>query len=161
MILLSRKLSCCMGFSVKQDHFLCFSSAKCSVPHHVITNSGSRQQTAEVKVQASIDTVHSQVPLESAEISSKLMVEPSRQLKFQEPSSSRHEGWNSFAQTQTSIISSGAVKEPFLASWRHFRKAHVLPRAYLPSLADVSDSSSCLDMLLDNLLHMAVLEQSD
>lgn len=111
MILLSRKLFCCMGFSVKQDHFLCFSSAKCSVPHHVITNSGSRQQTAEVKVQASIDTVHSQVPLESAEIRSKLMVEPSRQLKFQEPSSSRNEGWNSFAQTQTSIISSGAVKD--------------------------------------------------
>lgn len=102
--------SAAWGFFVKQDHSLCFSSVKWSIPHHVIANSGSGQQTAEVKVQVSIKTLHSQIPLEPVEIYSKLMVEPSRQLKFQEPCSSRHKGWDSFAQTQTSIISSGAGK---------------------------------------------------
>lgn len=79
------------------------------------------------------------------------MVEPSRrQLKFQEPRSSRHKGWDSFAQTQTSVISSGAVKN---LSWpvEGTSESRVFSRVYLPSLADVTDSSPCLDVLLDNL----------
>lgn len=87
----------------------------------------------------------------------QLKVDGAQQLKFQEPRSSRRKGWGFIYPNIGINYQFRCCEAPFFASWRHFRKA----RVYLPSLAVVSDSSPCLEALLDNLLRMAVLEQRD
>lgn len=82
---------------------------------------------------------------------------PSTQLKLHGPCSSRHKGWDSTGQTQTSSIGSSAVKHlswPLAGTTEKFMCS---PRVYLPFHADVSDTLTCLD----NLLQLTLLEQRD
>lgn len=149
-----------MGFFIKQDHSLCFFSAKCSVPHHVITKSGSRQQRAEVKVQVSTMTLYTLRSLWSQLRST--------QRWWWSPASSWSSRNHVQADTRAGIhlpkhrhLLSVQVLCTFLGLLKALQKGSCVQWMYLPSLAYVSDSSASLDVLLANLLPLAVLEQSN